>query len=49
MNVLQKRLAQIGTEPHENGLCDGIVFEDSYNRLFLLRMAQALYDALCRA
>ena len=28
MNVLQKRLAQIGTEPHENGLRDGIVYED---------------------
>ena len=29
MNALQKRLAQIGTEPHENGLCDGIVYEDA--------------------
>ncbi|EGD33157.1 hypothetical protein [Capnocytophaga sp. oral taxon 338] len=28
MNVLQKRLVQIGTEPHENGLRDGIVYED---------------------
>ena len=27
MNALQKRLAQIGTEPHENGLCDGIVMK----------------------
>ena len=27
MNTLQKRLAQIGTEPHENGLCDGIVLK----------------------
>ena len=29
MNALQKRLAQIGTSPHENGLCDGIVYEDT--------------------
>ena len=53
MNALQKRLAQIGTEPHENGLCDGIVFEDTEDQYYwiynhLLRMAQALYDALCR-
>ena len=34
MNVLQKRLAQIGTEPHENGLCDGIVYEDTEDRYY---------------
>ena len=33
MNALQKRLAQIGTEPHENGLCDGIVYEDLEDHL----------------
>ena len=32
MNALQKRLAQIGTEPHENGLYDGIVYEDTENQ-----------------
>ena len=34
MNALQKRLAQIGTEPHENGLCDGIVYEDSEDQCY---------------
>lgn len=34
MNALQKRLAQIGTEPHENGLCDGIVFEDAEHQCY---------------
>ena len=34
MNALQKRLAQIGTEPHENGLCDGIVFEDAEDQCY---------------
>ena len=34
MNALQKRLAQIGTEPHENGLCDGIVYEDAEEQCY---------------
>ena len=34
MNALQKRLAQIGTEPHENGLCDGIVYKDAENQCY---------------
>ena len=34
MNALQKRLAQIGTEPHENGLCDGIVYEDAEDQCY---------------
>lgn len=34
MNTLQKQLAQIGTEPHENGLCDGIVYEDTENQCY---------------
>ena len=45
MNALQKRLAQIGTKPHENGLRDAIVYEDAKNHvigfipLFSSRMA----------
>lgn len=34
MNALQKRLKQIGTEPHENGLRDGIVYEDPENQCY---------------
>ena len=46
MNALQKRLAQIGTEPHENGLCDGIVFEDSYNRHYWIFNHYSFYEWL---
>lgn len=31
MNVLQKRLAQIETVPHENSLCDGKEHDTWYN------------------
>ncbi len=34
MNVLQKRLAQIGTKPHGNGLRDAIVYEDAKNQCY---------------
>ena len=46
MKVLQKRLAQIGTEPHENGLCDGIVFEDNYNRHYWIFNHYSFYEWL---
>ena len=34
MNALQKRLAQIETESQENGLCDGIVYEDAEDQCY---------------
>ncbi len=34
MNALQKRLEEIGTEPHENGLRDAIVYEDAKDQCY---------------
>ena len=34
MNALQKRLVQIGTKPHENGLCDAIVYKDAKGQCY---------------
>jgi len=34
MNALQKRLEEIGTEPHENGLRDAIVYKDAKDQCY---------------
>ena len=46
MNALQKRLAQIGTKPHENGLCDAIVYEDAKDQCYWIYNHYSYYEWL---